>query len=301
MKQRTLVIANPNAGGRRVPGNLARRLAEIDSLDLRFTEARGHAVELAAEAGSLGYHRVVAAGGDGTVNEVVNGLMRNEGPRRLGLIPLGTGNDFARSLGLSHHLETALAVLDRPQWKPCDVVSLRGAEDRRYFVNMSAGGASGEVSDHVTTAIKSFWGPLAYLRAALATLPSLEPYQLHLTLDTGEVVSLEALNLVVANARFIAAGVQVAPQAEWGDGLLDIIVFASCTPTRLAMVTACVLAGTHLSDDCVEVSSYRSTTLQVTSEPAMPFNVDGELLAPQSVSFEVVPQALEVATPHFGE
>jgi diacylglycerol kinase (ATP) len=166
---------------------------------------------------------------------------------------------------------------------------------------MSAGGASGEVSNRVTTAIKNFWGPLAYLRAALETLPSIEPYDLRLTLDSGEVVTLDALNLVVANARYIAAGVPVAPQADWGDGLLDVIVFAACKPTRLAMVTASVLAGTHLTEARHEVSFYRSTTLQVESVPPMPFNVDGELLSPQGVTFELLPHALEVATPPSSE
>lgn len=301
MKQRTLVIANPNAGGGRAPEELAQRFAEIESVDLRLTEEAGHASRLAAEAGSLGYECVVAAGGDGTLNEVVNGLMQSKAPCRLGLLPLGTGNDFARSLGLTDDLDFALSVLERPLWQPCDVVSLRGTEDQRYFINMSAGGASGEVSHRLTTSIKNFWGPLAYLRAALETLPSLEPYELRLTLDTGEVVTIEALNLVVANARFIAAGVPVAPQADWKDGLLDIIVFAACSTPRLAIVTASVLAGTHLTDACPEVSSYRSTTLEVESVPDMPFNVDGELLTPQSVSFEVVPQALEIATPQPAE
>ncbi len=264
---------------------------------VRFTERPGHARQLTSDAIGTGYTSVVAAGGDGTLNEVVNGLAANFGAVKLGLLPLGTGNDFARTMEIPSDLSAALDILEQPYSRPCDVAVLDGDADRRYFVNMSAGGASGEVSDRVNTEMKRFWGPLAYLRAAIETLPELEPYQLRLKLDDGSTTEIEALNMIVANGRFVAAGVPIAPEALIDDGLLDILVFRSCTPARLALVTAQVLAGVHLSDGCEEAIFLRSRAVEITADPAMPFNVDGELLEPQQIRFEIIPRAIKIAAP----
>ncbi len=293
-----MVIANPNAGGGAIPDDFAARVEARRGFVVRFTERAGHARILAAEALGEGFDTVVAAGGDGTLNEVINGLEGAfDGSIRLGLLPQGTGNDFARASGIPGDLEAGLDLLESHAARICDVVLFQGERDRRFLLNMSAGGASGEVSDRVDTQIKSFWGPLAYLRAAIEVIPELSPYQVRLTLDDHEALELEAINLVVANARFIAAGIPIAPWAEIDDGKLDVVVFRACPLQRLARVTAQTLAGRHLDDSCPEAMFYRARAVEVVCEPAMPFNVDGELLEPQQARFEILPGALRLAAP----
>lgn len=296
--KRTLVIANPNAGGGSMPDDFTTRVEARRGFTVRLTERAGHARTLAAESLREGFETVVSAGGDGTLNEVVNGLEEGlHGTVRLGLLPLGTGNDFARTLGIPTALDAALDLLESEVERPCDVALLEGSQDRRLLLNMSAGGASGEVSDKIDTAIKRFWGPLAYLRAAVEVIPELSPYRLRLALDGNEPLELDVINLVVANARFIAAGIPIAPLAEIDDGLLDVIVFRACPLARLAVVTAQVVAGQHLDGSCPEAIFFRAREVELTCEPAMPFNADGELLEPQQVRFEILPGALRLAAP----
>jgi len=291
----SLVVLNPEASTAR--RSLHRvRAALADSALLRDMEVvpstgwdEGRAA--AAEAARGGFDLVVAAGGDGTVNSVLNGLMETEPPRPvLAVLPLGTGNDLARSLGIPGDLEGAMEELERRIVRKMDVIQVT-LEGVRYGANVCAGGFSGRAEEDLDDQTKESWGPLSYLRAALAHLPELASYEVTLAAED-ETVELSVLNLVVANARYAAAGVPVAPGARLDDGKLDVVAVSSAPLARVGIVVARMAAGRHLEHELV--TFLRTPSLRVESTPEMAWNVDGELVGKGPARFEVLPGAVRV-------
>ena len=154
------------------------------------------------------------------LKRVVNGLREDASAVVLGLIPLGTGNDFARTLELPTQVDEAIALLLAGHTRAIDLVRVT-SDEVRYFVNVSAGGFSGLVDERLTPEMKKTWGPLAYLRGAAAALPDLRAYRTTVSLDNAESLTLSLYNVVIANGRYVGGGTQIAPQASIDDGLLD--------------------------------------------------------------------------------
>lgn len=291
---KTCIIINPNAGSAGEVERLRETLGKLPETTVRITEKEGDARRMATVAVKSGTGLVVAAGGDGTLNEVVNGLAEDFGSARLGLLPLGTGNDFARSINVPADLEAALAILRAGRLRTVDVAratfGTRG-DCSRYFINMSAGGFSGVVSEKAHDA-KDRWGPLAYLRAALGTLPELKGFETRVLVNGVEHLALDTYNIVVSNGRFVAAGIPVAPQSKLDDGLLDLMIAPATTIPQLAILVPQVLLGRHTESDLLLFR--KVTRLEIESDPPMSFNVDGELIGDAPARFEVLPRALEV-------
>ena len=233
---------------------------------------------------------IVAAGGDGTLNEVINGIGENLGDTRVGLLPLGTGNDFARTIGIPTDLEAALEVIRAGETRAVDLVRVT-SDEVRYFVNVSAGGFSGLVDEKLTPEMKKTWGPLAYLRSAAAALPELRAYRTTLAFDNTDSAVLELYNVVVANGRYVGGGTLIAPEASIDDGLLDIILIQKRSAPELVLLAAQVALGSHLSSDAIVFR--RAAKFTVNSKPGMWFNVDGELVGNEPASFEVLPGAIQ--------
>jgi len=292
----TVVILNPKAGSARKVAAIVKRIRHLPDVEVRRTARKGDAVRFARTALRKGCEMIVAAGGDGTLNEVVNGIGANGSRVRLGLIPLGTGNDFARTLGLPTDLDEAIALLAAGHTRTIDLV--RVTSDRvRYFVNVSAGGFSGLVDEKLTPEMKKTWGPLAYLRSAMAALPQLRAYRTKLSLDNRKRLTLSLYNVVIANGRYVGGGTLIAPKASIDDGLLDIILIQERSATKLALLAAQVALGNHLSSNAIVFR--RAAKVTVNSRPGMWFNVDGELVSNEPAKFEVLPRALQfvVAAP----
>jgi diacylglycerol kinase (ATP) len=286
----TFVIVNPRSRQgegmeeeirRRLPGALVRR-----------TQRPHQGRVMARWAASAGYRQVVAAGGDGTLNDVVNGIAPWLGRVRLGVLPLGTGNDFARSIGVPADLDAAAAVLSAGVTRRCDVVSYRDRRLRRLFLNVSAGGFSGEVGNRMGHELKQSWGPLAYLRAAIDTLPERTEYRLSLRFDGHDEVHESAYNLAIANGRFVAGGLPIAPTATLDDGRFDVLVVRPCPLSVIAGLASRAILGRHLDDP--RILFRRAHTLEVRASPLLPLNVDGELLGERAGRYEMLPGALEV-------
>lgn len=292
----TVVILNPKAGSVRNVAALVKRIRHLPDVEVRLTARKGDAVRFAKTALRKGCEMIVAGGGDGTLNEVVNGVGANGSGVRLGLIPLGTGNDFARTLNLPTDLDEAIALLAAGHTRAIDLV--RVTSDRvRYFVNVSAGGFSGLVDEKLTPEMKKTWGPLAYLRSALAALPQLRAYRTKVSLGKGNRFSLSLYNVVIANGRYVAGGRLIAPDASIDDGLLDIILIQERSAAELALLVAQVALGKHLSSNAIVFR--RAAKVTVNSKPGMWFNADGELVGNDPAKFEVLPRALQfvVAAP----
>ena len=287
------IIVNPIAGSI-VDLNLRlKQLRRLNAKEVRITQSAGEAEMLAREAIRAGSDYIIAVGGDGTLNEVINGVANHHRARQVcvGIVPLGTANDFARLIGLLGDVEASIDILRAKTTAAIDLVRMTSCRRARFFVNVSAGGFSGVVNEKLTSEIKSAWGPLAYLRSAAAALPELKAYRTTLTVDEAEQLVIDLYNVVVANGQFAGGGLPIAPQANLSDGLLDIVLIPKRPAAEIALLAAEMLLGKHLSSD--SVTFRRAKKISVRSRPGMYFNVDGELVGNEPAAFQIIPHALD--------
>ena len=285
------IIVNPIAGSIKDLDVLLKKLRLLRPGGLHLTHKPGDAETFARKAIRAGFNYVIAAGGDGTLNEVVNGIASPRRAREIcvGLVPLGTGNDFARSLGLPATLDENIDILRAKQTAAIDLVRVR-SDRTRYFVNVSTGGFSGLVNEKLTPGIKRAWGPLAYVRSAAAALPDLHAYRTTIVLDGTERLSIDLYNVIIANGSFVAAGLPIAPNADPSDGLLDLVLIPKLPKPEMALLAAEMVLGKHLSSNALIFR--RAKKISVRSRPGMWFNVDGEAVGNEPALFQLVPRAL---------
>lgn len=291
---KTYVILNPAAGSVNDVDTLVARIQRIPDAQVCITANAGEAIHAAKKALHHGCDMIVAAGGDGTLNEVVNALQESARRIPLGLIPLGTGNDFARTFAIPTDIDEAIAVIAAHHIRPIDLVRFK-SDEVRYFANVSAGGFSGLVDEKLTPEMKKTWGPLAYLRGAAAALPDLRAYRTTVSLDNKESLTLNLYDVVIANGRYVGGGTNIAPEASVDDGMLDVILIREQSPAELAVLAARLALGSHLSTEGVVFR--RAKRITVSSQPRMRFNVDGELVGNEPAEFEVLPLALQFVVP----
>lgn len=291
---RTLVVLNPAAGSAGSATALTEAVREREGWALCATTSAGEARRLVAEAIRDGYERIVAAGGDGTVNEVVQGLACEPDVARLGVIPLGTGNDLARTLGIPDDPTEAIEVVESGVERAIDLIRVETGGDVHWCINAAAGGFSGEVDRTIESGdLKRRWGPLAYLIGAIETAREMKAYLATVEVDDGPAEQIPALAIVVANGRTCAGGLQVAPDADVEDGLLDLVVIRHGTVLELTGLAARLASGTIL--DSPHVLHRRAHRVTIDSDPAMWFNVDGELVTQEPITFRIVPKRLRIA------
>lgn len=290
------IICNPRAGSIDDADALVEQLRRgAGEAEILISDHPGQAMQLARKAVQRGSELIVAAGGDGTLNEVVNGIAADVAHVAVGLVPLGTGNDFARMLALPDSIDECLEVIARGHVRKIDLVRVT-SDQQRYFVNVSAGGFSGTVDEKLTPEIKKSWGPLAYLRCAAEALGELRAYRTRIMLDDSPAaMELDLYNAIIANGRFVAGGTPVAPEAIIDDGLLDVVLVPEAAAADIAVVGARIILGTHLSSDGIVFR--RAAKVAVHSTPGMWFNVDGELVGNDPATFEVMPRALQFVVP----
>jgi diacylglycerol kinase (ATP) len=254
-----------------------------------MTKRKGEAARLARSAITKGFDYIIAAGGDGTLNEVINGIAAKAGKVQVGLLPLGTGNDFARTLKLPSSIDDNIDILLSQRTKAIDLVRIKS--DRvRYLVNVSAAGFSGLVDEKLTPEVKDTWGPLAYVRSAAAALPEMRAYRANIVIDGKERLSIDLYNVIIANGRFVAGGLPVAPKANLRDGLFDVILIRKCSKPEMVFLAAQMLVGKHLSSDAIIWR--RAAKVSIRSRPRMCFNADGELIGSEPAVFQMMPRAL---------
>ena len=285
---RTCVILNPNAGSSDKRQKLEDHFRERATL-LPVSE-EGGAASTAQRMIDERYQRIIIAGGDGTVNEVVNGIATANSDVVLGIFPMGTGNDLVRTLSIPLDPDEALLVLDQDLIRRLDLIKVEGAGRTVYGVNVASGGFSGQVDANVSTELKETWGPLAYIIGAAATLSDLQEYETVIMFEDETPRSISTLNLIVANGRMIGGGKRVAPMADPEDGLLDVVVIEYGTAASRTEVAARLVAGDITASQSVLYRRVRK--VQVRSSPEMVFNIDGEPFAVEDVRFESVPRVL---------
>lgn len=286
------IIVNPVAGSI-VDLNVAlRQVRRLNAKEVSVTQRPGEAETLARRAIRAGCSYIVAVGGDGTLNEVINGIASPRPPLGIcvGIVPLGTANDFARSIGLTGDMDANIDILRAKKTRSVDLGRMTGRRTR-YFANASSGGFSGVVNEKLSPGIKSSWGPLAYLRCAAAALPELNAYCTTVIFDDAERLRIDLYNIIIANGQFVAAGLPIAPQASISDGLLDVVLVPKRPAAEMALLIAEMLLGKHLAGGAVIFR--RAKKISVHSRPGMWFNADGELVGNEPAVFQVLPRALE--------
>ena len=296
---KALLIFNPAAGQGRPQEALEALQASLAPVlgGWVITQEPGDARRAAQEAARDGYDFVLAAGGDGTVNEVVNGLLASgasEAALPLGLVPVGTQNVLAHELGLpAANLDATLALLRTGRKRQIDV----GLAGERYFVLMAGFGFDAQVVQEVLRPVKALLGPAAYAFATVGALATYRSTQIRLRLD-GEEVRSEAFLVVVANAASYAyRQIKLAPFAALDDGWLDVCVFERARSDRVGFASQmmAVLARRHLRDP--RVRYYRGKHLTLESDPPIQGQMDGDMFGGTPIEISVIPRALSVFVP----
>ncbi len=291
------IIWNRNAGTADRHEPFRDELASRDDISLLMPASADDARDMAAEAARGGADVVIAAGGDGTVNDVARALIDSGMNTVLAVIPLGTGNDFCRNAGIPLDPARAMQLIETEEPCSIDVVHARIGPEESYFLNMASGGNSGLYADLITDEMKSFWEPLVYLRGAVDMLSQMETFRVQMHFDDQAPVLLDALNVFVANGRVTGGGLLVAPDARFNDGLLDVVVVLDGTPIDVAALAAdYLLNATRYSDMLVR---RRCRAVAIDASPELPFAVDGNLLSSGPVpsgpvQFTVIPDRLRV-------
>jgi len=294
---------NPTAGAGRTAKKWPHIMGFLKSSGLRFehdlTEARGHAIELAKAAAKKGYELVVSVGGDGTINEIVNGLYHADSIKdvTLGIICTGTGADYIRTIGIPRHHEAACQRLMNPRKLVVDLGVAEYVDDgqtvKRLFVNFAGLGFDAEVVKATTQRFKALGATSAYLMGLLTTFLFYRNKEVPLELD-GVADSRKVCTIIMSNGRFGGGSMLVAPQADPKDGLLDVLIIGDVSKPDLLWSLPRIYRGTHLTHP--KVTMKRAREIYMRPGQPMPLQADGELLGRTPARFHVLPAALTLVT-----
>jgi diacylglycerol kinase (ATP) len=287
------VICNPASGGGAYDPDEIRN--ELDGMDIEWiqTEGPGDAAE-AAQDWRTGL--LIVAGGDGTINDAVNGLGKAGFPEgvTLGILPAGTGNDLAATLEIPNDADLAEDVIRQNRVRTLDVARVESeGVGERFFINVATGGLGAEISDANEGEFKKRWGKLSYLRASLEVAKDFDVRELTLYLD-GEPREVRAVNVVVGNCRYAGGGWLAAPKANPEDGLLDVVIIEKLGLADVLQLAPQSLARSDYLDK-EGVFSARAKEIRVeTQPPGLEFTADGEVIGDEPAEFSVIPHALKV-------
>ena len=296
------VIINPFARGGRT-GKWWPRISKLLkdaglSFDHSFTEGVGHGIELAKEAADKCYELVIAVGGDGTVNEVINGLVDEGGKGRamLGIISTGTGGDVVRTLGIPSHYADACRLLANPKRLTIDLGVVEYVSDnrgiRRFYINTAGLGLDAAVVKRTRRFTIKRYTIIPFVLGFLATIITYHGRNVVLNID-GEKWQERVFLIVVNNGCYFGGRMKIVPDADPRDGLLDVVTVADMGKIRLLWNFPRLYRGTHVTHPMVMVC--RARNIEVEAEERMLLQVDGELVGEAPANFSVLPAALTVA------
>ncbi len=301
MSAGTVFLVNPasdnGSTGRRWPAIARRAAAAGIRGETLISERPGHLAELAREAAAGGGTRLVVVGGDGTVHEVVDGLLQaGLGSQvELALLPLGTGRDFARSMRIPRRLDAALAVARAGRVRTVDAgratYTTPDGEATAYFANFAGAGISGAIARRANETTKALGGRLSFLWATVAVFSRWRPSEMTLEID-GEPRTARLFEALAMNGDYTAGGMWMAPEASPDDGRFDVVLIGDFSKAEFVTTFPKIYRGRHVSHRKVEV--VRAQALRVDAPAPLPVVLDGEQPGTTPVRFEVVPAALRV-------
>ncbi len=307
---RTTVVVNPKSQG----GKLGKRWPEVSEtlsrafpFDEAITEGPGDATRLVRRALEAGAERIVAIGGDGTINEVANGFYddgRAVAPEAsLAIIPFGTGGDFRKTLKLTTEVADAAAVIAANHRTKIDMgkLTFTGSDGQscvRMFINIASFGSSGVVDKVINKSGKKLGSKMSFMVAAMKATWSYKNQRVQMRFDGADRTEATINTVAVANGRYFGGGMMIAPEAELGDGVFDVVSLGDMGFTELLGTSRRLYKGSHLSLD--KVSSRRARVIE--AEPVDPndvveLDVDGENPGRLPAKFELVPASLWLVVP----
>ncbi|TWU02006.1 diacylglycerol/lipid kinase family protein [Neorhodopirellula pilleata] len=281
------VIWNGGSGKSLQIEQLRRLLVDVPT---RWTEMQRD-VDLHQCIAASECQTVIAAGGDGTVNAVVNAMMKIDIASRpnLAVIPLGTANDFAGTLGISDEINLAVAEMRHSEPIRMDVVKVFAENYQRWFANVAAGGNCVRVSEEMTDEIKQRWGALSYVRGAISVLADMNSYRVRIDID-GDQIEMDSWAILIANGRTNAGRIEVAPLASTDDGLLDVVLIKDGNVMDMVEIVAGNLSGSF--EQCDQVIYRQAKCVELQSSPPMRFTMDGEIVDEEPIRFCIEPAAI---------
>jgi len=302
------LVVNPRSGGGRTgktfPSLLRTIEAALGSVDVALTESVGHAIDLSRAAARAGASLIVAVGGDGTFNEVVNGVLGSGNDDvSLGIIGQGTGGDLLRVLGIEHRLDRYLEAIASGRTRRIDVGRARfvqhdGKAGERYFVNILSAGMGGLVDQYVAEASRALGGKAAYFGASLrALLRSREGRLLAKVTHDGETTEhrIASYMIAICNGRYFGSGMKVAPMAEIDDGRFEVVSIGGPSKLAYAMTSGKIYDGGHMGKPGVVHLPCQAISFDLQNEDARSVflvDLDGEPVGRLPLAIEMVPRAV---------
>jgi len=304
--RKTVFIVNPRSANGATGRNWPRIDQEIKrglktDYDVRFTEQHGQGTSLTSKAVKEGYELIVAVGGDGTINEVVNGFFEKEKPLNrdaaMAVMSIGTGSDFVKTLEFpTTPYEAAVRIgsgkVRTIDLGKCSLISLGGEQQSRFFINIADFGSGGAVVDKVNRTTKVFGGQISFLWGILTTLPTYKNRLTKYRIDDGPEEEKVLNTFVVANGRYYGSGLKPAPNAQLDDGLFDIVSIGDVGFFEAVSSLSKFRKGSHL--EMSKVSSWRGRTVVASSEETQLVEMEGEVVGRLPARFEMLPKAMKI-------
>jgi YegS/Rv2252/BmrU family lipid kinase len=314
-----LIIVNPASAGGATgdawPGVASAVRRHFGAFEVAFTERGGEAADIAEREARAGRRFVIACGGDGTVNEVANGILRAGagaepgGGAELGVLPSGTGGDFRRTLEVPARAADAARALREGETRVMDAgrvsfVNAGGEGESRFFVNVASFGMGGDVVNRVKTrsglpagAARLLGGKASFAAAALQAALTFEKPTVRVSLDGSAESRLTVANFCVANARYFGGGMRIAPNAKVDDGRFDVVAVGDVSALKVLANSYRLYLGTHLGMQEVRHALARRVRAESASDEVVKLEIDGELAGRLPAEFEILPAALRVRCP----
>ena len=305
-QQIPVLVVNPKSANgatiKRFRAAESQLRAAIGPYEVRTTSHGGEATTLTREALQQGHRWIIAVGGDGTINEVVNGFFDASGAcigePVLSLFPSGTGGDFRKTWQLGR---TPAEAIDRlangeTRWMDAGVVrwtSLDGAACQRYFANIATAGLGAKISDQANRQTKFLGGKASFFIASFRALMGWSNIPVRVQVDQGEPQALKATTIAMCNGQFFGGGMQCAPNADPSDGLLDVVIMEDFTRLEVIRMTS-IYKGQHLGHPKVRVFRGQKVTIDYDGPKPSPLEAEGEVFGTLPATFELLPKAFQI-------
>lgn len=292
--KRARIIYNPTSGRELFKKNLPEVLEMLEvagyETSCHATTGEGDATAAAARAVENGFDIIIAAGGDGTLNEVVAGVSTFENRPKIGLIPMGTTNDFARAVHIPRDLKKAVEIIVKGDSIPVDV----GLVNDRHFINIAGGGRITELTYEVPSKLKTMLGQLAYYLKGIEMLPSINATKLRIEYDD-EVYEDETMMFLVGLTNSVGGFEKLAPNSSINDGNFTLLILKKCNIAEFIRLASLAIRGEHLNDP--HVISKKAKHIKVTSDEKVLLNLDGEYGGVIPATFQNLYRHIEVFVP----
>ena len=297
-----LVLVNPASrggrGGKRWPAAAVSLRSGFGPFECRFTKAPGDATHIAEEESRRGRQLILVFGGDGTISETANGLLRAGGGTEMGVLPNGTGSDFVRSLELPGRMADLAAILREGVTRRVDVGRARFDGGERYFLNAASFGLSGEVAHDANRSVKRLGGTLTFAASTARAALRYGFPRVEITWDGGTSRRLPITTVSLHNGSYFGGGMLMAPGASLTDGRLDAVVIKKLSVPRLFYNTPLLYAGAHQGLDEVQRRAVQRLEARTThAKSVVRVETDGESLGVLPAMFEIIPAALPLRVP----